>query len=1351
MTCRCKVIKGQEFLLSNDDIDKDSEYAYIRRQERIRAAIRYSCTRSSHIFPLPAPTGSGKNRCSAEVVAQIYSEWKFAKKGKLCPDSCSLCANHEWSEIAPMCTRRNRIVVVIPQTENRTAFAKDVSKMLRKNYGYSTEEISSAVIDLTSNSDSVLNYFYTPKGHPPVATLNTDRSRNCPFVFTGDEAENLNTGTRKTYAQLVDAAQAYFKGKKNNSLDKRYLDELRDDVNRASNALARQIGLNQDLLTMESRKEIPLLWPAAKLNCDELRIVVTTPQKYLMPINTVIDGTLDLLGPVFARRAIYILDEFDKQKADWMECLAGGAKEYSPAGVVRSLYLRCCTLEGPTPSPLIRGELATWKRYWAQCKELINDSPVAQDISSPGIPYDKIPDIAENTARMYNELVSLLDEAYSAHTLKFGYRCERGKNNDEKPERLFDYDDMKVKQINEQKYRSLVVSPDNERELNTLRPQTDYDDDPIWLKNELHDLRRIIRQAVALLDYVFERLYGLDWPREHPLGQRAMIEALGFDTSKAEADELLSIWQNRRRANMIFRKYKGRLADSSLYTRGAGIVKINSNNDPDGRVTLNVLSLELFPEALLAGVAREAPVIAMSATWNAPTVTNWNILHLRDIEQVLTLEEDYYAIIDEIRVLTDEQNAADCKKYSPRAELLWADEKLVSLLLDQGEATLSIGDENLIKAVNLIKKMGVGDDAAKNVVELLYRMTADLKQEEDLKNGAAFHLRRIIKYLSSACRFRRRVESGDSFAGILLTQIDLSKEMPTDIKKKYALPCIREVIQDAVESGKGFFAVEDEGVPGAPVMSFNASSWDDPEKGFRAAKARLEAGCPALLVVNTAAGGFSKNLQYKAPDVLKGHLVRLEHGLLADINDVDFDFEYIESPTNRLHATLSKDSERDKSAILCIGEQAELERRFETTKDERAQKTRAILRGEPAYRLGLKQLPSSRVEGARCVAQASGRLSRTCLKMPNPLILVDEEINDSCDFSFLRELPRTAELDAVMAVCTAAPPSPVWANVLCHREQNEAQRANRQSRHHHERLLAKLFRDNAGGRDLYNFDDERGRTVSLPVFDWFNSPQLSPGERNHRIHAPHSCRGYVYVDDGSLGKIKVEFPLEGEVGLDGARARLSRRIEPREDGRRPHICEVSMAAARVDELARVDVVRLQFEKKGIPYDADMRGDGFITPYMFQTVYKGALGEEALYAILSSELDERSGGRLALGRGDAKEAERTGDFQVFVADGRPTGVWIDAKHYQMTSFMSREPVDDAAQYEYKAELNDARRLIVVNVLADDDALQMRTRAVGSSGKVYSVPYLIENGEVNIDKLRDVISLIEGALPDDLLQD
>lgn len=117
---------------------------------------------------------------------------------------------------------------------------------------------------------------------------------------------------------------------------------------------------------------------------------------------------------------------------------------------------------------------------------------------------------------------------------------------------------------------------------------------------------------------------------------------------------------------------------------------------------------------------------------------------------------------------------------------------------------------------------------------------------------------------------------------------------------------------------------------------------------------------------------------------------------------------------------------------------------------------------------------------------------------------------------------------------------------------------------------------------------------------------------------------------------------------------------------------------------------------------------------------GELGESAGRAVFRAYYD----GRYSLARGDAAHAETGGDFEVLDAAGNKTGVWIDFKHYRIGTYRAYRrgggETTDAECFKAKAQKVGAKRLLIVNVLADEAALELRQKPIDDVGMVYSFP-------------------------------
>ena len=378
---------------------------------------------------------------------------------------------------------------------------------------------------------------------------------------------------------------------------------------------------------------------------------------------------------------------------------------------------------------------------------------------------------------------------------------------------------------------------------------------------------------------------------------------------------------------------------------------------------------------------------------------------------------------------------------------------------------------------------------------------------------------------------------------------------------------------------------------------------------------------------------------------------------------MDLDFLYIESPTSRLTWGVEVDSTKFvQQALLGVIEQEELVARGEVPFTQKRRNVRLLLSGAKQS-LPVRDTLSYQVEGARIVAQAVGRLMRTSVKMPHVQVMLDRKIAGDCDFSFLHDLPMGYELEQVVGACAAV--NNHMADKKQHaanKQQNLAAFRNNLAKEKHEKLAWKVTSLDAREEDLAAFDGERDFYLHHFCLPWEDLASY-PARKSTALHMPFAASGYAYAQGGACKVPHFEFPsYEGEP-VEQIAARLEERCRYNEGLEGAKVRQVSQAAARVLELLSIREVRERWSHDGVPAALQPAATAHMTPYMFQAVYLGELGESAGRAVFEAYYD----GRYSLARGDAAHAETGGDFEVLDAAGNKTGVWIDFKHYRIGTY------------------------------------------------------------------------------------
>ena len=429
-----------------------------------------------------------------------------------------------------------------------------------------------------------------------------------------------------------------------------------------------------------------------------------------------------------------------------------------------------------------------------------------------------------------------------------------------------------------------------------------------------------------------------------------------------------------------------------------------------------------------------------------------------------------------------------------------------------------------------------------------------------------------------------------------------------------------------------------------------------------------------------------------------------------------------------------------QQALLGVVEQEELVARGEVPFTQKRRNVRMLLSGVNKS-LPVRDTLSYQVEGARIVAQAVGRLMRTSVKMPCVQVMLDREIANDCNFSFLHDLPMGYELERVVGACAAAnnhmTDNKEHAAV---KQQNLAAFRNNLAKKKHEKLAWKVTSLNAGDEDLAAFDSERDFYLNHFCLPWEDLAQY-PERRSTALRMSYAANGYAYAEGGACKVPRFEFPNYDGEPVEQIAARLEDYCRCGAGYKGAKVRQVSQAAARVPELLSIREVREHWSRDGVPSTLQPAATAHMTPYMFQAVYLGELGESAGRAIFEAYYD----GRYSLTRGDAAHAETGGDFEVLDAAGNKTGVWIDFKHYRIGAYIAyvrdgRE-ASDAERFRAKAQKVGAKRLVIVNVLADGAALECVPKALDAEGTVFSVPYMAADGAINLEMMEAIRRAIE----------
>lgn len=1300
---------------SNPSSADDKELApYLARQKAMRefferALFAPKDQGNNGLYFLGATTGSGKNYTAEQVTADLIAGgWDD-----------SGCFNK--------CPGRRYLVFVVPGKDNRDNYVASVRKLLVEQ-GMDGDAAQRMVFDLPRAGDNILHWIETTRGKGAVGV----RDIPCPIEADDESSHRIIKRAWGNAMEIADDLLGILDTRNRlGGVADRLTPALRDKLSSADASLRWAVSHELKNIT-RGMEVIPQIWPSALLNDESIpHVIALTPQKLINRIDTVTGAGVVLFNAMAAEKGLFIFDEIDHMKADILSTLTDDPVTFQPDEVLRILDRH---FNGGVVDPLLLGNRDQWMAVYTHASTSGDHkgSNAERNRVSRASVEEAAEEIAKDAKKIQKALASCIKEMKLRPPFALS---DEAKEEQLSGRHLFGSDDISVGDNSANPLR-FKLNEGGTRNMITARGGNGQQ----TVSKAVRRARGLVRMVVGHLARcvtLMDSLYygGLSY-KDDP-SRKNIIDALGIRNDQTSEKYF---WDSLMLA-LFFKDRKNDeidAADDSMYARGVDYLVMETTIEHMFTTYLTSHGIERMPEAYLASIAAKAPCVCMSATWSAPTVKNFNLDYLDEVHGVVRKDAWIGELNQEIVRQTKLFNKQAAKEYD--VDIAWVDESkeiagMVALAGGAFGGIIVSPDEVYERAMRFFDGIGVSEGLA---VRLRLKI-ADRVGVSDAKS-IEFELKRLSKTLVAVSTWARGVARNEQRAGAVFTTrhmgnhgefnslaLDLAREIVAELVIRN-IKCPEMSYEKSLEAAKDM------------VPCFNAAEWD---AGWRGAQKRLELGQPTLMFINLSAGGFSKNLKFKVPENLCDMVHQVDCGFEnADRRPkMDLDFLYIESPTSRLTWGVEINSNKFvQQALLGVVEQEELVARGEVPFTQKRRNVRMLLSGVNKS-LPVRDTLSYQVEGARIVAQAVGRLMRTSVKMPCVQVLLDREIANDCNFSFLHDLPMGYELEQVVGACAAAnnhmTDNKEHAAV---KQQNLAAFRNNLAKQKHEKLAWKVTSLNAGDEDLTAFDGERDFYLHHFCLPWEDLAQY-PERRSTALRMSHAANGYAYAEGGACKVPHFEFPSYDGEPVEQIAARLEDRCHCKEGLKGATVRQVSQAAARVPELLSIREVRERWSSDGVPTTLQPAATAHMTPYMFQAVYLGELGESAGRAIFEAYYD----GRYSLTRGDAAHAETGGDFEVLDAAGNTTGVWIDFKHYRIGAYIAyvrdgRE-ASDAERFRAKAQKVGAKRLLIVNVLADEAALECVPKALDAEGTVFSVPYMAADGAINLEMMEAIGRAIE----------
>lgn len=1300
---------------SNPSSENDKELApYLVRQKAMREFFERALfvpkdQDNNGLYFLGATTGSGKNYTAEQVTADLIAGgWDE-----------SGCFNK--------CPGRRTLVFVVPGKDNRDNYVANVRQLL-VDQGMDCDDAARMVLDLPRAGENIKKWIDIVFDKGSIRP----RDISCPFGAKDEAVHRDITHAWNSAMEIADDLLGILDKKDRlGSVADRLTPGLWDKLALADASLRRAVSRGRQSIT-RGFEEIPRIWPSALLNDERTpHVIACTPQKLVNRIDTVTGAGVVFFNATVADESLFIFDEIDHAKADMLSMLAADHMKFQPDEMLRILDRH---FNGGVVDPLLLGNRDQWMAVYTHTSTAGEHE--GSNAATGRVLRTSVDEAAEEIAKNARRIQKMIAACIQDMELQQPFALsDEAKEEQLAGRRLFGSDDISV---GDGLSKPLRYELDARRNRNMITSHgTDGQQTVNKAVRRARGLVRMVVGHLARCATLMDKLYYGSISYKDDLSRKNIIDALGIRNDQTNE----KYFWNTLMLALFFKDRKNDeidAVDDSMYARGVYYLVMETTIDHMFTTYLTNHGIERMPEAYLASIAAKAPCVCMSATWNAPTIKNFDLDYLDEVHGVVRKD----AWIDEL----NKEIVRQTKLFNKQAatvydvDVVWVDEskKLAGMAALAGGAYgggIVPPDEVYERAMEFFGRIGMSEGLA----VCLRRKIVDRVSSSDAENSE-FELKRLSKTLVAVSAWARGVAHSEQQAGAIFTTRHMGNHGDFN---SLALDLAREIVAELViRNVKHPEASYEKSLEEAKDMvpCFNASGW---EEGWHGAQSRLKNGEPTLMFINLAAGGFSKNLKYEVPESLRDTVRQVDCGFnnAERHSKMDLDFLYVESPTSRLTWGVDISSKKfDQQALHGVVEQEELVTRGEIPFIQKRHRVRTVLAGVGG-KLPVRDTLSYQVEGARIVAQAVGRLMRTSVKMPHVQVMLDREIAGDCDFSFLHDLPMGYELEQVVGACAAV--NNHMADKKQHaasKQQNLAAFRNNLAKEKHERLAWKVTSLDAREEDLAAFDDERDFYLHHFCLPWEDLASY-PARRSTALRMPYAVSGYAYTEGGACKVPLFEFPSYDGEPVEQIAARLEERCRYNEGFKGAKVHQVSQAAARVPELLSIREVRERWSRDGVPTTLQPVATVHMTPYMFQAVYLGELGESAGRAIFEAYYD----GRYSLTRGDAANAETGGDFEVLDAVGNKTGVWIDFKHYRIGAYEAYRrnggETTDAERFKAKAQKVGAKRLLIVNVLADEAALELRQKTIDDEGMVFSFPYMAADGAINLEMMEAIGRAIE----------
>lgn len=416
--------------------------------------------------------------------------------------------------------------------------------------------------------------------------------------------------------------------------------------------------------------------------------------------------------------------------------------------------------------------------------------------------------------------------------------------------------------------------------------------------------------------------------------------------------------------------------------------------------------------------------------------------------------------------------------------------------------------------------------------------------------------------------------------------------------------------------------------PEPKVLSIDARNWEEMYEGR--ARGLMERGEAVFILTTYPSAAVAKNMQYTCSETAEGLARIFEDG--TGMKDIDC--LYFARPSFLLPGGPfdGEDEGYEEWLLTCLYMEAAYYERGEVSAAKYRKRVKQILRGE-GWKNGFRSLPSYRAVLARTVSQGAGRVERTGLRCARPLVVLDPDVVEYLDTAAYAGQPTGYIYSAIVEKCRELQ-NGEGSDVSI--EENRAARCNDRAA----RGIRRLCESGGWTNDKRGvYQRWRGECLRHPTLSDENAREMGAlSERWVLMPKPAAVLPYS-VEKGAPNQVGAKLGVFGPV----------------QDGPDLIVSEVSCEKSGMSILSKAPFFAGHCRSKGIPMTWEPQGR-ILPPATFVNFYKGALGEEFVYAFFA-EIAEILGKENPLR--EIEDLDVYEKFDFYAGDG----IYIDAKNWR----------------------------------------------------------------------------------------